>query len=38
VLLTSNTVRKGALAILYMMLGYSVGLIKFGVITGQKKK
>ncbi|GAB5032965.1 gamma-tocopherol methyltransferase [Nannochloropsis oceanica] len=38
VLFTSETVRKGALAILYMMVGYSVGLIKFGVITGQKKK
>ncbi len=38
VLFTSSTVRKGALAILYMMLGYSCGLIKFGVITGEKPK
>jgi len=38
VLLTSSTVRKGALAILYMMLGYSTGLIRFGVITGRKPK
>ena len=30
----NRTVREGAFAIILMMMGYSIGLIRFGIITG----
>jgi hypothetical protein len=32
----SRTVRRGALAILYMIAGYAIGLIRFGAVAAQK--
>lgn len=32
----SRTVRRGALAILYMIAGYAIGLIRFGAVAAEK--
>ena len=34
----NRTVREGAFAIVLMMMGYSIGLIRFGIITGTAKE